>query len=225
MGIRYEEVLGKVRVLGFDKGFTANDLKIAGIVDGKPVTEIADNAFSLTNISSIYLPATIEIVGRHAFENCKNLTSVSVGDIEQEVADVLTIRKDAFNGCSNLSSVNAWSDIVSVECYAFANCKSLSFVTMGIINLGEYAFHNCPQLYSLDFEEGAVLQENCLNDCGVEKIRTISNITVHPNTLKQIKDKNVKIYCVSESNLVNLAYEGYYVEIYPEYEELVLLGH
>lgn len=218
MGIRYkyDKQLNKMIVLGFDKDVFMKDLKIAGIVQGVPVKEITDNAFKLSKITSIYLPATIEIIGRHAFAHCKHLTSVSVGDIEQEVADVLTIRPFAFEGCENLLSVNAWSDVVSIDDYAFANCKSLNSVIMGVYRIGEYAFCNCSKLSSLDFEEHAILCKNCFAGCNLDKIRIIGDATIHPNTLEHLKNEKTRICCTKNSSLLDLVYDGYRIETNPE---------
>ena len=56
---------------------TASTLTVPNTVAGLPVVEIGAQAFeSNTKLKSVTLPATIEIIGRRAFAECKNLLEV-----------------------------------------------------------------------------------------------------------------------------------------------------
>ena len=56
---------------------TASTLTVPNTVAGLPVVEIAAQAFEgNTKLKSVTLPATIEIIGRRAFAECKNLLEV-----------------------------------------------------------------------------------------------------------------------------------------------------
>ena len=56
---------------------TASTLTVPNTVAGLPVVEIGAQAFEgNTNLKSVTLPATIEIIGRRAFAECKNLLEV-----------------------------------------------------------------------------------------------------------------------------------------------------
>ena len=47
--------------------------------EGKPVTTIADNAFSwLSSIRSVVIPDTVTSLSSHAFYDCDNLYSITV---------------------------------------------------------------------------------------------------------------------------------------------------
>lgn len=225
MGIRYkyDKQLNKMIVLGFDKDVFIENLKIDGIVQGVPVTAIAENAFRNTKITSVIIPETIEKIGIRAFANCTELNSVSVGDIEAEkTQDVLLIQSYAFSHCVNLSAFNAWSYSVHIQNYAFCNCRSLRFPLMGIIRLEAGSFYNCYQIYSLDFDEGAILDENSLLNCHLEKIKILGNVKIHKTVLAQIKTEKIKLYCTRNSSLLDLIYEGYNIETYSEAEEFAL---
>ena len=56
---------------------TASTLTVPNTVAGLPVVEIGAQAFEgNTKLKSVTLPATIEIIGRRAFAECKNLLEV-----------------------------------------------------------------------------------------------------------------------------------------------------
>ena len=56
---------------------TASTLTVPNTVAGLPVGEIGAQAFEgNTKLKSVTLPATIEIIGRRAFAECKNLLEV-----------------------------------------------------------------------------------------------------------------------------------------------------
>ena len=64
--------------------------------EGRPVTVIADNAFSwLTSIQSVVIPETVTTLGEAAFSWCESLVSVSIPQT------VKTIGEWCFIGCSS----------------------------------------------------------------------------------------------------------------------------
>ena len=57
--------------------FSTSTLTVPNTVAGLPVLEIGAQAFEgNTKLKSVTLPATIEIIGRRAFAECKNLLEV-----------------------------------------------------------------------------------------------------------------------------------------------------
>ena len=68
-------------------------------------TEIYDNAFDGSGLTSVYLPENIATVGGDAFSNCENLTSLTIMNPE---IDLYTYDEDwcyTFENCNNLKSV------------------------------------------------------------------------------------------------------------------------
>ena len=65
------------------------------------------------------------------------------------IKSVQFIYADAFNGCTALKEVILPRNIVSVDAYAFRNCKKLEkveFNSMGDVSLNLYSFYGCPNI-------------------------------------------------------------------------------
>ena len=78
--------------------------------DGKPVTSIADNAFSwLSFIRSVVIPETVTTLGEAAFSWCESLESVSIPQT------VKTIGEWCFIGCSSLKSISIPSSVRKIN--------------------------------------------------------------------------------------------------------------
>ena len=89
---------------------TSTKVKIADTYNGLPVTNIYDNAFENTSITSIIIPDSVTSIGENAFYGCSSLTSVVIPD------SVTAIGNYAFYNCSGLTSVYitdivAWGNI------------------------------------------------------------------------------------------------------------------
>ena len=65
---------------------------------GSGVTEIVHSAFMRCDFTSIVIPNSVEYIGEWVFEDCKNLTSITV-------PDTITIYSNAFELCNNISEV------------------------------------------------------------------------------------------------------------------------
>ena len=96
--------------------------------NGKPVTAIAKEGFlNIETISTLNIPATVQVIGDYAFKGCKNLGTVNFG-VNKTVEDgkykeSQHIGAFAFDGCSLLSTVDA-SCVKTIGAHAFRGCKS-----------------------------------------------------------------------------------------------------
>ena len=84
-----------------------------------------------------------------AFENCDNLTGVTIPN------SVISIGDNAFDGCTSLTSVIIGEKVTSIGTYAFNNCTSLTSVTMGssVTSISSFVFYNCSSLKNITFED------------------------------------------------------------------------
>ena len=92
-----------------------------------------------------YIPTrlkSVTVIGgnipRRAFENCKGLTSITLGD------KVKDIDKMAFYGCTGLTSITLGKSVTSIGWRAFEDCTSLTSINMSdnITSTDISAFHN-----------------------------------------------------------------------------------
>lgn len=141
-------------------------IRVPEIIDGQPVVEIGEGAFSsCTKVTAIELPATIAKIGAGAFENCKRLETVelprnleylgtaafrsctSLQDIQ--LPNRLDIVEDeTFRGCAALEAIEIPVSVLSLGRQAFFGCKMLTDVNLpeGLERIGEGAFQNCESL-------------------------------------------------------------------------------
>ena len=134
-------------------GYTGNAKKvtIANMYKGEAVTTIADGAFEKnTTITSVKFPLSIQDIGKRAFAECPNLTSVTKEDGKalQEIGEEAfyecnrlrgcfnsrIVDKRAFYGCDNVTGFKSTTDALSGVHYvgeeAFANCITLTDVIL-----------------------------------------------------------------------------------------------
>ena len=164
-----------------------SNLTSVTLPNGTNNKEISKYMFKNTGLTSVSIPASIEIIRDEAFMGCKKLTSVSFAD----EGNLKTIGSKAFNS-SDISKLSLPKSLVTIGNYAFlgnANLSEIKFAegsaleTIGnnsfgytSTNYGEYlsalksivipksvttigtcAFANCTALSSVTFEEGSAL--------------------------------------------------------------------
>lgn len=115
-------------------------------LDGKPVTEIGDGAFSgCSGLTSITIPDGVTNIGNSAFSGCSGLTSITIPN------SVTSIGKYAFSGCEGLTSVTIPDSVTNIGDSAFSACRSLTSITIpdSVTNIGDHAFSGCRGLTSV----------------------------------------------------------------------------
>lgn len=101
------------------------------------------------NAAMFSMPNTVSVVGKYAFSQCANLTSITLSQ------GVTTIGQGAFQGCVTLSAINIPSSVTDIENYAFFGCSNLLSVNLpqGLSSLGDGLFANCNKLTSISIPE------------------------------------------------------------------------
>lgn len=122
--------------------WTQNSLKSLTITSGECIGESDDfyvsQAFSgFTNLQSVVIYESVEIIGNNAFKGCSSLTSLTL-------PEGVSIRNSAFLNCSNLTSVII-PENVSIGDGAFSGC-GLTSITIpdSVTEVGNGAFNGCP---------------------------------------------------------------------------------
>lgn len=114
---------------------------------GKPVTEIAANAFKwCDDMTSVKLPATVKTIGDSAFSYCWRLKKVTLS------SGVTTIGDYAFSGDDALTSINIPSTVTKIGENAFWSCDVLPTITIPakVTEIGDYAFGACRKLKTIN---------------------------------------------------------------------------
>ena len=151
-GYRYTIINNfSVSVCGADTGLSQP--VIPATINSREVVDISNRAFmNNTEITSVdFSEAThLQRIGLYAFKGCSNLSSDLI--IPQTIT---TLETAAFEDCVNLSSVTISANVTEIAAQCFNRCSMLSSVTLhdGITSFGNYAFANCPNLTYLELSK------------------------------------------------------------------------
>lgn len=145
-------------------------------INGKPVTEIRENAFyKCESLEKIIIPESIEKIGHHAFYECSSLeTAVIEGRVHTveegsffdcssmktiELPDTLkTIEKYAFYNCCNIKKIDIPDNVTCIGEYAFADCKMLENIKLSknLYEINDFAFLRCSSLQSINIPDSII---------------------------------------------------------------------
>lgn len=155
------------------------------------VTAIGDSAFNpshtITNVSSVFIPATVTSIGRFAFRCCKFLATVTFAEGSQlksigvsafsgtdsahprftEIQipySVETISTNAFHNCQDLESITLPASLKTIEVGAFSGCRNLSEVKLpaSLKTIQSSVFADCSSLETV-FYDGSLEQWSQIN--------------------------------------------------------------
>lgn len=168
---------------------------------GCGISEIGENAFARTSITSISLPNSVQTIGRLAFHQT-GLTSIvlpagiqSVGDqafqdcAQLQSADVrgASLGTEAFQNCTMLETVTMSENTAgsSIGDKAFNNCIALTSVTIpdSVSSLGEEAFYMCTSMTDAVIGSGVtVIPQKAFYNCTeLERVTFRGNVTAIGN--------------------------------------------
>ena len=130
--------------------------QIKTIVVKKGVTAVGKNAFdNCKNLTSVSLPNGLERIGVAAFAYCENLENISIpGSVD-------TIGKSAFCECLKLKEIVIPEGVTEISYEAFRNCQSLASVTIPstVKIIGDTAFLHCHSLKEVMIPDGVTTIE------------------------------------------------------------------
>lgn len=93
-----------------------------------------------TNLVSISLPDSLEVIGDNAFSGCSSLRSITLPP------KLTSIHESVFWGCAGLTEIVIPEGVTHIEDSAFNSCTNLYAVTIpaSVTTIGESAFQSCP---------------------------------------------------------------------------------
>ena len=186
---------------------TATNIVIASEIDGRPVIDIADYAFEdNADITSVFIPDTVERIGTNAFRNCSQLVKIEIPWSVEVIAD------GAFELCNSVQSIMVDKDnakfssenncllsnngknlkfgcaasvipdsVTTIGMGAFAGCTLLTEITIpdNVTAIAYQAFYNCTGLKSVNIPDSVeTIGQYAFAYClGLETVRLPSAIT------------------------------------------------
>lgn len=116
------------------------------------LVEIGEYAFDGTGLTSVSLPASLEILGKNAFSNCSGIATLEFAkDIKIKV-----IPSSAFQNCTKLTSVTIPASVETIELWAFSGCSKvteLKYEGNNVTTIGNEAFKGF-KITTLELPEG-----------------------------------------------------------------------
>ncbi|MBO4412486.1 MAG: leucine-rich repeat protein [Clostridia bacterium] len=122
--------------------FEGTELVIPETYNGYSVTKIGYSAFySVTFLSTVTIPNSVQEVDDWAFASCSGLTSINLSN------SIIDLGQGVFY-YSGLESINIPGSVVNIGESCFANCTKLSSVIigLGVETIGSRAFSWCTKL-------------------------------------------------------------------------------
>ena len=138
------------------------------------VTNIGENAFTGSSLTSIAIPSSVTSIGAYAFADCNSLTSITIPSSVTSIGDgtfadcssltsitipnsITSIGHEMFRGCFRLANITIPNSVTSIGSNAFSCCIGLTSITIsrGVSSIENYAFASCSNLESAYFRGNA----------------------------------------------------------------------
>ncbi len=177
------EGIGIIRYTG--KGW---NVTVPQVIDGKKVIDIGNRAFdNCKNLTGISIPDTVKGIGEAAFGDCTKLTSITIP------ASVVSINYSSFEGCIGLKSikVDAKNPIYDSRGHCNAiietkanrlthGCKN-TVIPSSVKSIGIFAFAGCTGLTGITIPVSVTtIESHAFARSGLKKIAI-------PSSVKSIK--------------------------------------
>ena len=101
-----------------------------------------------SQVKKVLIKSGVTSIGRHAFKDCKSLTSVTIPD------SVTRIGGYAFEDCTSLTSITIPHSVAEIEEYAFVCCAALTCMTIpnSVKRISEGTFAGCSALTDVYYD-------------------------------------------------------------------------
>ncbi len=129
------------------------------------------------SIKSVVIESGATSISRWAFNNCQNLTSISMPD------SITSIGEGAFNYCVSLSNVEIPAGVTIIEYRTFYQCSGLLNVIIpeSVTSIDERAFEGCSSLTSITIPDSVT----SIGDSTFRKCSSLTSVTI-PSSVTSI---------------------------------------
>ena len=129
---------------------TDTEIIIPSSYNGLPVTEIGRNAFiDCSQITSVTLHSGITLIDNYAFSDCANLREIIIPNSVEEIGIC------AFRGCKSLTEITLPDGLTKIGSGAFRECGFTELVVPdSVTSIGNYAFYGCSNLTEITIPAG-----------------------------------------------------------------------
>ena len=170
-------------------------------INGMPVVEVEESAFSNSRIKIVTLPKTVVKIGNHAFSNSINLKQAVF------YADNVQIGRSAFSGCFKLTEVSGNKLQTMSDC-TFWQCKNLVKINAEFAgDVYSKTFGQCKRLEDIQFADGVKLHTDVFYGCRSVKTLYFATKADIPVSIMKFVEKR-QVVCNENSPLAELAYTG-----------------
>ena len=181
-----------------DEAFCLSNLKTVTIPEN--VTEISKEAFRQSGITSITLPDTVTSIGQRSFYMCRDLESI---DIPKSVRK---IEERAFRDCRSLRSVSLPASVASIGAYSFALCMALDSIT--ILNPNCVISDSPSAIFSYAETEKMSSVRSCMMKTEIVNIYTILTVLSADTTTRLPKHTRISMATNSSPSATLLTYSA-----------------
>ena len=120
--------------------------EVASCVTLSEIRGIGEYAFdNCANLTEISLEGSFTVIGRHQFSHCTNLTKVTIPQGVTEIGEY------AFSRCTALEQIRIPEGVIRIDEGVFLGCSALEKVTIpdSVTSLGEHIFLDCSKLKNI----------------------------------------------------------------------------
>jgi len=174
-GLRYRRINANTEYEVYGIGNAPNDVIIGEYLNGRPITSIANSAFSGSQrLRSVKIGRNVTRIGASAFISCSNLEEVIIGE------NVRYIGERAFQWCRSLTSIYIPQNVRYIGDNAFRFCSGLTSIKIPdtVLSIGDGIFSEAANLREIIIGNGVrrIGDETFFNNSNLTSVIIGSNV-------------------------------------------------
>ena len=171
-------------VMSLDKQINVTDLVIPAFYNGLPVVGIYTDVFyNNAALKSIFLPNTIEVIGRATFRDCTALEHIILPDNIKDIGEDAFENTAYYNNPNNWEQCDPWGRVLYIGNHLIEarGVTGEYAVREGTITIAAEAFYGCEGLTGITIPDGV----KTIGDRAFEYCRALADISI-PDSVTSI---------------------------------------